>query len=165
MMSLLGVLLGLVCLTVPCLTETNIDVKYKTHAIISTYHWSLSHCYDMTHYRYLVFAPLAFFVGVALAFVTPLGGIGMALGIVSLYSSIYHQMESSSLSFGPTISVFHWGAAFYIGILAAIVTLGSFVFPLGPGYSEMYRPWPHARSNLKERLFVWGRGDKPKGSV
>ncbi len=120
----------------------------------------------MIHDRYLVFAPIAFFVGVALAFVTPLGGIGMALGIVSLYRSIHPQFDTSTwlLPHGITV-VFNWGAAFYIGILATIVTLVSFVFPIGPGYSEMYLPRPQGRGNLKERLLVWGRGKKPRGSV
>jgi len=162
MMSLLGVLLGLLCLIVPCLTETNMS---NTHVITSTHHWYLSHCYDMTHYRYLAFAPFAFFVGVALAFVTPLGGIGMALGIVNLYNSIHPQIEASWLRFGPSVTTYYWGAAFYIGILASVVTMASFVFPIGPGYSEMYRPWPQARGNLKERLLVWGTGNKSRGDV
>lgn len=163
MMSLLGVLLGLLCLIVPCLTETDM---YKTHVIISTHHWYLFHCSDLLHvHRYLLFAPLAFFVGVALAFVTPLGGIGMALGIVSLYSSLHHTMETSLIRFGPVVTWYDWGPAFYIGILAAVVTLSSYFLPIGPGYSEMYRPWPRARGNLKERLFVWGRGNKPRARV
>ena len=159
MMCLLGVLLGLLCFTVPCLTETE---RYGVGATMShQWHWYLTHCYDMVHDRFLVFAPVAFFLGVALAFVTPLGGIGMALGIVSLYWSIHPQFDTSTLLLprGVTI-VFNWGPAFYIGILAAIVTLVSFAFPIGPGYSEMYRPWPLCRGHLKERLLVWGRGKK-----
>ena len=154
-MCLLGVLLGLLCLTVPVLTESN--------EIGNSNQWYLTHCLDMLHDRYLLFAPIAFFAGVALAVVTPLGGIGMALGMVSLYNRIHPQFDTSTLSLPHgSIIVFHWGAAFYLGVLATIVTLVSFFFPIGPGYSEMYRPWPLSRGHLKKRLLVWGRGYEPK---
>jgi hypothetical protein len=159
MMCLLGVLLGLLCLTVPVLTETT-TLRFTGAAIEH-------HQYMTTHqYVNLVFAPIAFFLGVALAFVTPLGGVGTASGMIGYYYGLSPKFDTSGFLFPAGITMaYHWGAAFYIGILATIVTLVSFVFPIGPGYSEMYSPWPQGRGNLKERLLVWGRGRKPRGGA
>jgi hypothetical protein len=125
------------------------------------------HQYMTTHrFVNLVLAPIAFFLGVALAFVTPLGGVGMASGMIGYYYGLSPQFDTSGFLFPEGITIaFHWGAAFYIGILATLVTIVSFVFPTGPGYSEMYSPWPQGRGNLKERLLVWGRGRKPREGV
>ena len=159
MMCLLGVLLGLLCLTVPVLTET-ITLKFTGAAI--EYHQYMT----TDRFVSLVLAPIAFFLGVALAFVTPLGGVGMASGMIGYYYGLSPQFDTSWILYPAGITItFHWGAAFYIGILATVVTLVSFVFPIGPGYSEMYLPRPQGRGDLKKRLLVWGRGRKPREGV
>jgi hypothetical protein len=151
-MCLLGVLLCFLCLTVPALTLTGtrtyggiVDVKESNQYMTTD------------RFANLVLPSIVFFLGFALAFVTPLGGVGMALGMIGYYYGPSPQFNPGWSIPYPIVLTFHWGPAFYIGILAAIVTLASFVFPIGPGYSEMYRPWPLRRGHLKERLLVWGR--------
>lgn len=175
MMCLLGVLLGLLCLAVPCLTMTmhydgpGIPGTMKYHLYMSTTEFVGTHTYPpIIQFADFVLAAIAFFLGVALASVTPLGGVSMALGMIDYYRVLSSKFDAFRDSFGGAgriVTSIDWGAAFYIGILATFVTLLSFVFPVGPGYSEMYLPRPQGRGNLKERLLVWDRGKKPRGGV
>lgn len=174
---LLGVLLGCLCLALPALTVT-MGYNHLGHSGTMEYHLYMTSSRfvgvwtDPPMIPSLDYASVfvVFFVGVALAVVTPLGGVGMATGIFGYYLLLISRFDTMRSTFagpGPWIIVtsIDWGAAFYIGILAAIVTLLSFFFPMGPGYSEMYTHWPLHRGHLRERLLVWGRSNKPRVGV
>jgi hypothetical protein len=169
-MCLLGVLLGFLCLALPALTET-MAYNHLGHSGTMEYHlymsssrfvgvWTDPPLIPSLDYAFVV---VVFFVGVALAAITPLGGVSMAIGIFGYYlllNSRFDTMRSTFAGPGRIVTSIDWGAAFYIGTLATVVTLLSFVFPAGPGYSVMYSPWPLRRGHLKERLLVWGKGKK-----
>ena len=87
--------------------------------------------------------------------------MSMALGVVSLYSSIRPQIRTivmGSLPYGSGQGLgYQWGAAFYLGILAASLVLLSIAFPFGPGYSNVRSPWHLNHCSWKARLLVCGR--------
>ena len=169
-MCLLGVILGFLCLALPALTVT-MNYNHLGYSGAMEYHlymsssrfvevWTDPPVIPSLDYASVV---VVFFVGVALAAITPLGGVSMATGIFGYYlllNSRFDAMRSTFAHPGSFVNSVEWGAAFYIGILATVVTLLSIVFPVGPGYSDMYSPWPLRRGHLKERLLVWGKGKK-----
>ncbi|MEM0342738.1 MAG: hypothetical protein QXU73_00585 [Thermoplasmata archaeon] len=114
-------------------------------------------------YAEWLIAFIAFFGGTVLAFGTPLGGVGMAAGLLQYYFALRNEFDviAARLSHPEVfVTSVGWDAALYIGVLATALVLVSAVLPVGPGYSEMYAPWPFRRWRLKERLLVWGRFSK-----
>jgi len=151
---LVGAAFGLACFAVPSLVVTFPFGGSEYHYMFDTW--------DQTSRYFLIFAPAALLVGSVVAIVTPAGGIGMALGIVSFYSSIRPQIQTiamASLPYGQGVG-YQWGAAFYLGILAASLVLLSIVFPFGPGYTNVMSEWHRTRGSWKARLLVWGRGKR-----
>lgn len=171
-LCLAGGLLGILCLAVPLMTVTMTNwvlayppaieygsqqsQEYMTSAVFLGNHVRLT-----MESLDLVLAPVLFLLGTLIAFVTPLGGALMATGMVD-YSLVVGTGTFQRAFEGPETSFasVHWEAAFYIGILAAVVVLVSIIMPLGPGYSGVNNPWPFKGLPVKERLLVWTRGKK-----
>lgn len=87
----------------------------------------------------------------------------MAAGLVEYYIALGDEFDAIAARLSHlevVVTSVGWDAAFYIGVLATVLVLVSAVLPVGPGYSEMYAPWPFRRWRLKERLLVWGRSSK-----
>lgn len=154
MTCLVGAALGLVCFAVPSIVVVFPSGYQEYHYMFDTW--------DQNSRYFLIFAPVALFIGSAVAVVTPIGGMSMALGVVSFYSSIRPQIQTIVMGFFPHGSEpglgYQWGAAFYVGILATSLVLLSIVFPFGPGHSNVRSPWHHNHCSWKGRLLVWGRG-------
>ena len=169
LLCVLGALIGLMCVAVPILTLTTHYYRLGQTGSMEYHLYMSASEFVNVHFDpppiesadFLV-ALVVFFGGVALAFVTPLGGVGMAVGIVGYYGVLSSKFDAMRSAFswghpGVIVTSIHWGAAFYVGILATVVVLVSSILPLGPGYSEMHKPWPFGRRCVKERLLVWGR--------
>lgn len=171
LLCLLGACLGLVCLAFPLLTVTFTDYHRPgaptTERVLYMSSNQLAGTWMdppiLQHADWLI-AFIAFFGGALLAFGTPLGGAGMAAGLLEYYIALGDEFDAiaarlSHLSF--VVTSVGWDAAFYMGILATALVLMSAILPVGPGYSEMYEKWPFRGWHLRKRLLVWGiRGRK-----
>ncbi len=173
---LLGAILGIVSLTVPCVAVTiehsslfsNGRITYShlflylTSSAFTGPEADLGNLMTKAPPEFLL-APTAFLLGIALSLITPLGGLSMALGMVE-YGRIVGSNDFNAMfaSTGSAATSIHWGAALYIGILATILVLLSVLLPFGPGHTSIRDVLSFNRNHLKERLLVWGRDTKSR---
>jgi len=159
-LSLAGGVLGLLCLAIPWLIYTVTVPNAVVHQPLY-----LEDCPTVLWGVRLVFAPLAFFLGAALALVTPFGGVVMSAGMLDLYLAANSSIKTAyTKGLDPSYS-YSWGPAFYVGVIATVIASVSIFLPIGLSYSHGRASWANDTESILDRILVWRRdsGDGMRG--
>jgi len=154
--------LGILCLVLPAVIYT-VDLSYNNPSYLEDgqgYRIGV-HLTDiwtgLDNVR-LVLTPLApamFLLGIVLAFVSPLGGIVMAAGMLDFYLET-HGYIGEWIYKHPTVT-YAWGPAFYVGIAASVIGVASFAYPVRVCFSGAGVCWTAGRKSILNRILVWDR--------
>jgi hypothetical protein len=149
-LCLVGATIGLASILLPWAGTRAGPFLYEENAFV-VWIWNLVQ--DLVSVPDLYVAFLLFLGGTILAFLTSVGGIFQAIGLIGFYleeidrqaSLGQHSSYEGQFAFG-----------FYFAILSSALVLASIVKPLGIGFDEPLKSW---RSRLK---VITGIGSKPK---
>jgi hypothetical protein len=144
MLCLAGALLALVAMGVPWFTHQTISAQpsvtqYDSHSLFMVF--------DQSFGPEAVLAAIVFICGTAVAFVTPLGGIGQVFGALWFWQT--RHLIVGTLATSGWIDRNYFDSGFYLGIVASGMVLASMFVPLGIGYILR-------RKTLLSRLIIWG---------
>jgi len=103
----------------------------------------------------LVIAPAMFLLGTILAFVTPLGSILMAAGMLDFYVEMHGHI--GELIYKHPVVTYAWGYAIYFGIAASHLGVASLACPLRASLSGAGVSWNTNRKPMIGRILVWSR--------
>lgn len=144
MLCLAGALLALVAMGLPWFTHQTVSAQpsitqYDSHNLFMVL--------DQSFGTEAMLAGIVFICGTAVAFVTPLGGIGQAFGALWFWQT--RHLIVGTLATSGWIDRNYFDSGFYIGIVASAIVLASMFVPLGIGYILR-------RKTLLSRLIIWG---------
>lgn len=144
-LCLAGALLALVAIGLPWFTHQTISSQ---PLVTQNESHSLYMVLDQSFGIEAMLAALIFLGGTALAFVTPLGGIAQAIGVLWFFQTRY--LIVGTLLTPGWIDRNYFDSGFYVAIVATGLVLVSMFLPLGIGYILR-------RKTLAGRLVVWGQ--------
>ena len=144
MLCLAGALLALVAMGLPWFTHQTVSAQpsvtlYESHNLFMVL--------DQSFGTEAMLAGIVFICGTAVAFVTPLGGIGQAFGALWFWQT--RHLIVGTLATSGWIDRNYFDSGFYLGIIASAIVLASMFVPLGMGYILR-------RKTLLSRLIIWG---------
>jgi len=149
--AIAAAVLGVFSLTIPVISNTYSHIDPRM--IIFNDEPDLMRFLDGYGEVKLVFAPVAFLVGVILSFFTPLGGVPMALGIIDFYVRMHGHLDTHVTEYFTVTS--DWGPGFYVGIGAASLAIASILLPIYLELSADNVVVSLQRELTPRRLCVW----------